>query len=92
MTDGSLKKKDKNGYPAMFYAHPWEYDPSHPKIDGMEFKAGLTHYFNLKGMASRTKKMLSNYEFTTVTEVVSDLKKNGQINELSITQLDDSHA
>ena len=92
MTNGGLKKKDKSGHPAMFYAHPWEYDPTHPKIDEMEFKAGLTHYFNLKGMASRTKKMLSNYDFTTVVEVVEDLEKKGRINELSISQLDDSKA
>jgi len=36
--------------------------------------------------------MLSNYDFTTVAEVVGDLKKKGRINELSISQLDDSKA
>lgn len=92
MTNGALKRKENEGYPAMFYAHPWEYDPTHPKIDEMEFKAGLTHYFNLNGMAARTKKMLSQYEFTTVAEVLDSIKANGQINELSITQLDDSKA
>lgn len=89
MTDGVFKRKEKEDYPAMFYAHPWEYDPEHPKTDEMEFKASLTHYFNLNSMVDRTRKMLSTHSFGTVSEVLSEAQKNNLVGEMSLKDLDD---
>ena len=56
----------------MFYCHPWEYDPQHPSIS-FDWKAHLTHYFNLKEMEVET--------------VIDEYKKNNNILEISITDL-----
>lgn len=75
-----------NGIPTMFYAHPWEYDPGHPFIK-FEKKAMLTHYFNLRAMAKRTKKLLSTFSFGTVEEVLSQVRSTSTIPALSIQKL-----
>ena len=56
----------------MFYVHPWEYDPDHPVVD-FEWKARLTHYYNLGTMAKRTKHLLAQFRFGTVKAVVAQM-------------------
>ena len=34
--------------PAMFYFHPWELDPSQPRVKGPGAKARFRHYLNLE--------------------------------------------
>lgn len=70
----------------MFYAHPWEYDPYHPNVE-MEFKAKLTHYFNLKGMVGRTKKLLTKYQFGTVAATIAQEQQQYDFEEVSLDVL-----
>lgn len=56
----------------MFYVHPWEYDPDHPVVD-FEWKARLTHYYNLKAMEKRTQRLLSQFQFGSVKNVIDGL-------------------
>ena len=79
------KNNEKSGIPTMFYAHPWEYDPDHPIID-FEPKAKFTHYHNLKGMFNRTKKLLNQFQFSTVKEVLKQQENN--IEKVSIKILE----
>ena len=58
----------------MFYVHPWEYDPDHPVVD-FEWKARLTHYYNLKAMEKRTKRLLSQFAFGSVKNVIAKLDR-----------------
>lgn len=57
---------------AMFYVHPWEYDPGHPVVN-FEWKARLTHYYNLKAMEKRTRNLLNRFEFGTIQEVMAQV-------------------
>ena len=52
------------GKPAIFYLHPWELDPHHPKLRG-EIRPlyRFTHYFNLKSMAKKLENLLSDFRF-----------------------------
>jgi len=62
----------EHGQGGMFYVHPWEYDPDHPVVD-FEWKARLTHYYNLGKMSKRTQHLLKQFRFGTVHEVVSQM-------------------
>src|SRR5579884_1005881 len=42
-----LRAINRGGHPAVFYIHPWEIDPDHPRIP-LPRRIGLTHYFNLR--------------------------------------------
>ncbi len=59
--------------PFMFYLHPWEIDPSQPKIDASWFSR-FRHYNNLRKCKQRLTNLLSDFEFTTVADV---LQKQG---------------
>ncbi len=57
--------------PAMFYAHPWEYDPEHPRIR-FGIRAMATHYANLKSTVPRTRRLIGTYPFGRVCDVIDD--------------------
>ncbi len=66
----AVLKYEKNEQSFMFYAHPWEFDPEHPRVR-MERKAQFTHYHNLRKMEKRTERMLSEFKFDTVQEILA---------------------
>ncbi len=57
------------GQPFIFYLHPWEIDPEQPRIP-----AGLLstfrHYTNLSRCEARLLRLLRDFRFTTVREVL----------------------
>ncbi len=59
------------GEPFIFYLHPWELDPSQPRINGVPWRSRLRHYFNLRGAEAKLKRLLGDFRFTTVREVLA---------------------
>ena len=55
--------------PAVLYLHPWEIDAAQPKI-----KAGaitrFRHYSKLDQVEDKVKKILIEFEFGTVSDVI----------------------
>ena len=64
--------------PFVFYLHPWELDPDQPRMKGASAKSRFRHYLNLDKTEARFKKLLSEFNFTTIDtclkppEVVGD--------------------
>jgi polysaccharide deacetylase family protein (PEP-CTERM system associated) len=56
--------------PAMVYFHPWELDPDQPRISA-PLKSRLRHYTNLGGMQMKIERLLSDFRFSTVTDVLA---------------------
>jgi polysaccharide deacetylase family protein (PEP-CTERM system associated) len=79
-------KKSKD--PKMFYCHPWEYDPYHPSIS-FDRKARFTHYFNLKSMREKTRKLLNEFSFTKVSTIIAENINNKRVLEISVKNLQD---
>jgi polysaccharide deacetylase family protein (PEP-CTERM system associated) len=73
LTKAGILAYNKTGHPAIFYLHPWEFDPEHPKTDFPK-KAQLTHYFNLKSTERKFRKLLRDFNFAPVSDV---LKQQG---------------
>jgi polysaccharide deacetylase family protein (PEP-CTERM system associated) len=87
-TRNAMRKRNKCSKINMFYIHPWEYDPHHPIVN-MERKAKFTHYRNLVKTIPYTNKLLNDFNFDTVCNVVEETKKNAIIKEYSIEILKD---
>lgn len=85
LTRAILRRKSERG--AMFYAHPWEYDPDHPVLKDIEPKAKFTHYANLASTAPKTARLLEDFKCTTLSAVISSLEKAGQLPSVSIASL-----
>lgn len=79
-------KKDEEKIPGMFYAHPWEFDPHHPVVS-MNWKAKITHYYNLPSMHDKSECLLKKFSFNTVSKVVHLFSATHSINEISVSDL-----
>lgn len=64
-----IRKCNNHGRPVVFYLHPWEVDPDLPRID-LPFIKKFRHYYNLDKTERRLKRLLGDFEFTTIKEVL----------------------
>ena len=64
-----FRQINASGRPAVFYIHPWELDPDHPRLD-LPRRISLTHYWNLTGTQQRLRRLLREFRFTTMREVL----------------------
>jgi len=55
---------------AIFYLHPWEVDPGQPRISA-PLLSSLRHYRNLDKTEIRLKRLLREFNFGTVSDVLS---------------------
>jgi polysaccharide deacetylase family protein (PEP-CTERM system associated) len=58
------KKINRKNNPVVFYIHPWEIDPNHPKIPLSKMETFI-HNHNLKRTYSKLDKLLSNNSLTS---------------------------
>jgi polysaccharide deacetylase family protein (PEP-CTERM system associated) len=70
LSRSNLRAVDKQGRSVIFYLHPWELDPDHPRVD-FYWKARLTHYANLRATEPRLRRLLAEFSFATLGEIVS---------------------
>ena len=59
------------GRPVVFYVHPREIDPDHPRLD-MGLLRRFKSYVNLDTTEEKLRKILSTFEFTTFAEFLSE--------------------
>jgi polysaccharide deacetylase family protein (PEP-CTERM system associated) len=69
LTRWAFRSINREGRPAVFYLHPWEIDPGHPRIP-LPRRIALTHYYNLKRTEPRLKRLLSDFRFAPMKEVL----------------------
>jgi len=56
----------------VFYLHPWEVDPQQPRIEASWFSR-FRHYNNLDKCELRLNKLMSDFKFSTMKSVLTDL-------------------
>lgn len=61
----------RRGNPAILYLHPWEFDPDQPRLPAGRLTR-IRHYGNLHRTEVRLERLLDEFEFTTVREVLED--------------------
>jgi polysaccharide deacetylase family protein (PEP-CTERM system associated) len=60
----------RHGQPFTFYLHPWEVDPGQPRVSGVGWLSRFRHYTNLHRCESRLRRLLSEFEFAPMREVL----------------------
>jgi polysaccharide deacetylase family protein (PEP-CTERM system associated) len=68
LTWALVRRLESAGDRLIFYAHPWEYDPTHPRIRLPHPVSQLTHYVNLGRMTGRTRRLLGDFHFVPIRE------------------------
>jgi polysaccharide deacetylase family protein (PEP-CTERM system associated) len=69
ITRSNLRCAERAGLPVVFYLHPWELDPGHPRV-AFYWKAQLTHYVNLGSTVPRLRRLLTDFSFGPLSEVL----------------------
>jgi len=70
VTNSAFADCERRGVPGTFYVHPWEVDPSQPRLD-VPFSSRLRHYTGLHRTAGRLDRLLRERAFGTVREALS---------------------
>lgn len=71
LSRSNILAAEREGLPVVFYLHPWELDPDHPFVR-FKPKAMATHYARLRSTAPKLERLLSEFRFTTLGEVLTD--------------------
>ncbi|MFC5277844.1 polysaccharide deacetylase family protein [Halorubrum rubrum] len=65
----ALRRRSAAGHPAVCYVHPWELDPSIPRID----EYAWFHYHRLGSALGKFRRLLGDFEFTTTERYLDSL-------------------
>lgn len=68
-----LRQVESDGHPLVMYLHPWELDPSQPRMNG-PWLSRLRHYLNLSRTEGRLVELLSDFAFGPIQRVVPALQ------------------
>ena len=68
-TKCGMRSINASGQAAVFYIHPWELDPGHPRME-LPRRISLTHYWNLRGTSQRLRRLLADFRFGTMARVL----------------------
>lgn len=63
----------REGRPLLFYIHPREIDPGHPRLP-MPLVSRFKSYVNLASTRAKLEKILDDFSFTTFGEMIADNK------------------
>lgn len=66
-----LSQINRQGHPFIFYMHPWEIDPSQPRV-AAPWISRFRHYNNLEKFESRLQMLINDFRFCCVTDVLGD--------------------
>jgi polysaccharide deacetylase family protein (PEP-CTERM system associated) len=58
-----------DGWPCVFYFHPWEVDPDQPRPAGLPWKSRLRHYVNLRRMEARLTRLLADFAWDRMDHI-----------------------
>jgi len=78
-TRWAVKKINDKGLPAVIYIHPWELDPSQPRIEGSSLPSRFRHYQNLDKTAKKFRSLCRDFELAPIGEVLQGWKSQHRI-------------
>jgi polysaccharide deacetylase family protein (PEP-CTERM system associated) len=64
----AVKKLHEQGLALIYYLHPWELDPDHPRspLRLSTVRERFTHYWGLRSTEKKLRSLLNDFEFTTM--------------------------
>lgn len=71
VTRAGIASLERQGRPAAFYLHPWEFDPAQPRVPAPAL-ARFRHYLNLERTLPRLEALLARFRFGTMREVLAE--------------------
>jgi polysaccharide deacetylase family protein (PEP-CTERM system associated) len=66
----AIKRMNKEGFPALVYIHPWEFDVEQPKIN-LPLSRKFMHYFNIRATPRKVEGLLKNFQFAPMKNILA---------------------
>jgi polysaccharide deacetylase family protein (PEP-CTERM system associated) len=63
---GLCRFHHEHGTPALFYTHPWEFDPAQPRVPVRSRLSRFRHYVNLSRTEARLERLLRDFAWDRV--------------------------
>jgi polysaccharide deacetylase family protein (PEP-CTERM system associated) len=76
---GIRRINDQDGQPAMVYVHPWEFDVDQPRLSA-KATSRFRQYTNLRATEPRLRRLLQEFRFAPICEVVRECATEGLTN------------
>ena len=70
----AVRQVNAEAQSAIIYFHPWEIDPSQPRVANAPLRSKLRHYTNLGVMASKLERLIGDFAWGRVDEIVADMQ------------------
>lgn len=69
----------------VMYFHPWEFDPDQPRVKLSALKK-IRHYVGLRKNKKKFVKLLNDFEFTSVENLISSEKERSDFPEITLKE------
>lgn len=73
---------EDEGQAAIIYFHPWEIDPNQPRVENAPIKSKLRHYSRLSAMEGKLEKLIGDFQWERMDEMVAREKLTRKNNSL----------
>jgi len=73
ITKCALTLLTRESLPCIFYIHPWEFNPSLPRVASLSVLSRFRTYVGLKRTEERFSRLIAEFAFTTVRDVLKTL-------------------
>jgi polysaccharide deacetylase family protein (PEP-CTERM system associated) len=71
LTRMNFRAIEREDRPLVFYLHPWELDPDHPRVPFF-WRARLTHYVNLRSTERKLRRLFREFRFVPLGQVLEN--------------------
>ena len=65
----AFRRLNQRGRGVVFYCHPWEFDPDHPRPPSTTMRERLSHYGFLRGSRAKLERLLTDFRFAPLGEL-----------------------
>jgi polysaccharide deacetylase family protein (PEP-CTERM system associated) len=72
LTERAIHHLNQQGEPAVIYLHPWEFDPTQPRVNDAPRLSKFRHYVNLAKTEARLRYLIKQYHFGPMAEVFAN--------------------
>ncbi len=72
ITRHAIRHLNGQGYPAVIYLHPWEFDPDQPRVPNAPLLSRFRHYVNIDKTENRLRVLLNQFKFAPMCEVFAN--------------------
>jgi polysaccharide deacetylase family protein (PEP-CTERM system associated) len=67
-----MRKCNAQERSVIFYLHPWEVDPTQPRMQGLSWSKRFRHYNHLAKTQERMERLLQDFSFTTAQKLLAE--------------------